>query len=961
MSHISVMEALLDELIRLILSASLQSNFNRLSAIKCSAFHLLHQHNFARTNPFEVESQLDGLDEKFRIYGKDNLADALSECRSILNKNDTKWTPEILHFLLEISHRPVSSSKLENLEYLKEPQNKNDPLKWSDILSEDALPEEKEIWDNVNFADESTDEEYDYKVTELETKEKNFSQSTLEIKTQVHPDIYIVESKDIEGLKKLRESQFWQKIPNVHGLRMETIKKSITELQAIREVLFMFGGYPTSLFEVNSQDSMVIEASKNYVLKQVSHDCFMSILQSLASQGTIVTTLRLWAKRPQINPLLQAFQLAVVERLDKFDKLLSRIHQTFLSPVHNTIVSLLKTWQEITPTVQFLAHLAEITNSIEREPNRHAFLYLEMLYNLTCTSQMAGDDTAYSNFGNIFFECFHNYLQPVRAWIEEGELREDDKNFFVCETTGNIEPSLLWESRYKIRKTKDGVLHVPSFLKHVAYRIFNTGKSIVLLKYLNKASLLQTINRSTEPSLDFETVCKPEAFQLVPFIELFNCSFEAWVSSKHQYAASLLKETLFNSCGLHTSLDALSHIYYLADGSVGSFFTAVIFKNLNSLKRSWSDRFTLTEHARNSFSSISSVSSERLNMSLSSLARNYRDVKKRRKSVRVLSTFEIKYQLSWPIQIIVTPEAMLSYQRIFIFLLQVRRSSHSLSRETFKVDRLNSINKNDEQALFYSLRMRLLWFAETFYYYLTCLVLEPCTQKMKADLKAAEDIDMMIKVHKDYIKRCIDQTLLGKNLDIIYNTILKVLDLGIRLQDARVNNDAMIKFAIDEQNSLMDLSFAGLGLSTENHHYRQKQQKQKYTHLSPNYYRKSTRKNSRWINDSSSSDQDTSNNHQIKNQNNVEFAVDIDHSILSSPSKLSLDGDYSDTATVDATENSPLQYISQLHRMKAAFHQHVQFIARGLKGVARATTSGDEARLWDTLSDMLEIGLTNYE
>lgn len=958
MSYLIVIETLLDELIKLIVSASLQSDSKRLSAIKSSALHILRQQNFARTNPFEVENQLDGLDEKFRIYNRDNLADALSERRSLLNKNETKWTPEILDFLLQISHKPVLSLRAENLEYLKVLQTKNDyPLQWSDILGENVLPEEKEIWDNVNFADESTDDEYDFKVKELETKEKDITDSKFETKTPVHPNIYIIENKDVEGLKKLREFQFWQKIPNVNGIRMETIKKSITELQAVREVLFMFGGYPTSLFKVNSQASMIIEASENYALKHVSHDCFMSVLQSLADQGTIVTTLRLWTRRSQVNPLLQAFQLAVVERLDKFDKLLSGIHQTFLSPVHNTIVSLLQTWQKITPTVQFLAHLVEITKAIEREPNRHAFFYLEMLYNLTCTSQMAGDDMAYSKIGTIFFECFHIYLRPVRAWIEEGELGEDDNNFFVCETTGNIELSLLWESRYKIRKTKDGVLHVPSFLRHVAYRIFNTGKSIVLLKYLNQATLLQTINRSKEPSLDFENVCKPAAFQLVPFMELFNSSFDAWVSSKHQYAASLLKETLFNSCGLHTSLDALSHIYYLADGSVGSFFTTAIFKNLNNLKSSWSDRFALTEHARNSFSSISSVSSERLNMSMSSSIWNYRDVEKNRKSVKVLSAFELNYHLSWPIQIVITPKAMLSYQRIFIFLLQVRRSSHILSRETFKIDRLNSINENDEQALFYSLRMRLLWFTETFYYYLTCLALEPCTQKMKADLKAAEDIDMMIKVHTDYINRCIDQTLLGKNLNIIHDTILKVLDLGIRLQTARVNNDAMIKFSLDEQNSLMDLSIAGLGLSIDNYHYR-KQQQQKFIHLTPNFSRKSTRKNSKWINNSISSDHDTSNNEQIKYHNNMEIE-DISRSILSSSSKLSLDGDYSDTASSDTTENSPFPYASQLHRMKATFHQHVLFIARGLKGVARATTSGDEARLWDTLSDMLEIGLTN--
>ncbi|KAI6250030.1 Gamma-tubulin complex component 2 [Erysiphe necator] len=954
--HIEI-ETLLDELIRLIASPSLQSHPKKLNTTKDYALHVLRQQNFARTNQFDVESQLNGLDEKFRIYGRDKLADALIERRSILYKNETKFTSEILHFLLEISHRPVSDLEYKFFDSPKESNTSNDlPLQWSDVLDKETLSKEKEIWENVNFVDTGSDDEYEFEITKLVASENNSSlDNRPKAKTKNLQGIIFLNSKDNDGLKILRESQFWQKIPNVNGIRMETIKKSITELQAIREVLFMLGGYPTTLFKINSQTSVIIEASKDYALQHVSHDCFMNILRTLASQGTITIKLRLWVKSSQVNPLLQAFQLAILEWLDKFDVLLSEIHQRFLSPSNNTVVSLLKVWQEITPTVSFLTHLVEITRIIEQEPNQHAFLYLEMLYNLTCTSQMAGDDAIYSNIGKVFFHCFLVYLRPIRAWIEDGELRKDDPNFFVRESIENVELSSLWETRFKVRKTKDDVLHVPCFLRHVAYRIFNTGKSIVLLKYLNQASLLQTINRSTEPPLDFETVCKPATFQLVPFMELFNISFDAWVSSKHQYAASLLKDTLFNSCGLHASLDALSHIYFLADGSIGSLFVATIFKNLDNLKTSWNDRFTLTECARNKFSLVSSVLSERLHVSMSSLAQNHQNLKKSRKSVKVFTAIELKYQLSWPIQIIITPMAMPLYQRIFIFLLQVRRTSEILTRETSQVDRLNCIYEIDEKALYYSLRMRLIWFTQTIYYYLTSLVLEPCTQKMKTDLRAAEDVDMMINVHVDYIKKCIDQSLLGKNLEIIYSTVMNVLDLGICLRDARLNNDAVTKFTLNERNSLMDLSIAGLGLYTTNHHYRQ-QEHQKSDIRSPRYNRRhytyNNNNNNRKWNDDSSSDDDYSYYKKIKKKENNLEIIDNDLSILRSPSKLS-----SDNFEDDNDHISVFPYISQLRHLKATFNRHVRFIANGLKGVARATTNSEEARLWDTLSDMLEIGL----
>jgi gamma-tubulin complex component 5 len=413
-----------------------------------------------------------------------------------------------------------------------------------------------------------------------------------------------------------------------------------------------------------------------------------------------------------------------------------------------------------------------------------------------------------------------------------------------------------------------------------------------------------------ELSLDFDSVCNPEVLEYAPFPELFDSAFHAWVESKHHSASSMLRRILFDSCGLQTSLDALSHLYFLADGTTASVFTNSIFDKLDTLDLSWNDRYTLTELAQSTFGAIPSLSSDRLRASVLTLSRKHQGVAKCRRTVKVLSILELKYHLSWPIQIILTPATISTYKKIFTFLLQIRRSSHILSRQRLITDGLTKSSSSDERALYYSLRTRLLWFTQMLYYYLTSLVLEPLSQKMRADLKATEDVDTMIEVHTCYIKTTIDQALLGSKLELIHKTILKILDLGIKLEDAQAANAAANKEALEKQQEMMDLSMASLGLHTP-------QRKGRSRPLL---------KEAKGEAESSSDDEE---------QN-----IDVDLSILSS--------------TFD--EKGDLLYVEKLRNMKTDFDRWVRFVASGLRGVARAG-GGGEARSWDTLGEMLENGL----
>ncbi|CZR56752.1 related to GCP3 (gamma-tubulin complex) [Phialocephala subalpina] len=912
MAHLAKLGALTDELVTLITLRTATSDLAQFNIHRESALRALRHHNHPRTNQFDVTSQLDGLEEKLRVYNEDPLADALRERLNTLSSLEVKWAPEILHLLLALSDDPVRNSKLKDLDFLKEPEPDEGPrLQWKDLCADDPLLREKKIWANVDFGAESSDGEdgYDDSRSEASGSTDLTGQSSVEEDPSRRPEDYAVDTISKEGLEILRNEQFWQKIPIINGVRLETVRRPISEIQAIREVLFMLGGLPTSIFEMPTPTTM--EPSKSFVLKTASPDAFLKLSKSFAQQGSAILLLRSWVKRTQSIHLLQAFQGSISERLAQLDKLLAETQLRFVAPQDDIIVSLLAIHEDFRSYTRPLSRLSEMVKKLDEDQYAHAFRYLEVLYDETCTSQMAGDDEMYAFMGKIFFECLQVYLRPIRTWMEDGELRRGDKVFFVLEAVGDIEPASIWESRFKIRRTQGGILHAPRFLHATANKIFNTGKSVVVLKHLKQFGLLQAARTGIEPILDFDTVCNPTLLGLCPFPELFDSAFDSWIQSKHHQASSLLRKTLFDSCGLHTALDAMSHIYFIADGITGSKFTNYVFDKLDTLNSSWNDRFTLTELCQSTFGTLPSVSTDRIRMTVLPLNRKHQDVAKCRRSLKALSILEIKYHLAWPIQTIITPATMSSYRKIFTFLLQIRRSTHILSRQRLIVDTLMQNSGTDERALYYSLRMRLLWFNQMLYYYLTSLVLEPCTQKMQADLKAAADVDAMIQVHSAYLKTTIDQALLGSKLQLIHKTILKILELGIELEDAQAANAAADKQTAEQQQEMMDLSMASLGLHTPRKKAKPVQD-----------FRRSVRSRT----EESSSEEEEYDH--------------VDLSILSSPG-----GDDEDEL-----------FVEKLRKMKSEFDRLVHFVASGLKGVARAGGS-NEARSWDTLAEMLESGM----
>ncbi|KAI0503370.1 Spc97/Spc98 family protein [Xylaria bambusicola] len=769
MAFAARLSSLTDEVVELITSTTAEVDRRRFDAFRESSLRQLRQHSFLRTNHFEVYSALDGYEERFRILNRDQTADALRDRLDALARCSNKWAPDSLDLLLRLADQPVQKSNLLDLELLKEPEVHPEPaLKWRDIAKEDGWKEDHELWRNVNFGGDSSDEEYDHE-SDASAQSEDTSLSSGEARYRKQPTDYLERPQVQFDIHEIRTSQAWRTDTSRTNPGASSHKIDITQIQCIREILFMLSGLENGLFDSQGQPSLGIQLSHS------SWQIFRSLLVPMSDARRRLSLLRKYARQQQQIPLLQAFQAAIESRLRAFDSTIASMQAYYVSTNQDFVASVLKLLDDLNPHIRPLESLAETVERLEQARNSYPFHCLELLYDSAQELQLNGNDKVYRFIGQLFFECFAVYLRPIRCWMEEGELMNSDETFFICRSLGDVSRSQIWADQFKLKRTLEGSLFAPRFLQPAASKIFTTGKSIVILKLLGKCWPTQQRTLESAIQVDMSAISI-----MMPFSEAFEQMFEEWMQSKHHAASATLRQTLFQTYNLWSDLTILQHIYLMSDGSRSEHFANAVFNNIDILNVNWHDRFNLTEIAREAFDRL--VEPHRLNVT--ALQNNSSlDVKSIRRTVREgLPCICITYRLPWLSRIVLSDESLEQYQRVFTLLLQLRRASYVLTRHRILSEGI--VSTTVEQETFYSLRSKLLWFCNTLQSYLSTLVIGPLVVKLSGEMKKAEGIDQMLTLHSTFTKRIVDEACLGGKLDPIRQAILDIFDLAVRLRNA---------------------------------------------------------------------------------------------------------------------------------------------------------------------------------
>ncbi|OOQ89040.1 putative gamma-tubulin complex component GCP5 [Penicillium brasilianum] len=770
---LAALGSLTDELITAVAKiAPERKESPRVQSIKRRVEAALRPGTHGRINQFEVARQLEGLQEKFQVLNRDELAAALRSRLAELQDYPNAWHPEILSLLVELSDRPAQLSNIDRLATpLVANQAPEQPLSWADLDAHGAAYSDEEIWEEVDFGPSSSDDELTSVISEISLTRRRPRTPSVPEQDYVIPDEVFVSGEDEDLIIAIEKAQFWkpENKPSIPR-RKEEASCPVTELQLARETIFMLQGLPTSIFwRLDNQ----IEVDRSYTLAHSSQTALLSLLKFFTETGSKIDALRRFTEAPQSIAYMQTFCRGIEDRLREFDGLLSKIQCSYLSA--GSMVSLLQLNDDVRQWSHQLLLLSNLVSKVDQNSANQPMRCLDLLYNLVYMTEALGDEETSRALAILFFSCFKTYTRSIELWMESGQVDPLDAAFFVKRKSENGDLRTLWHDWYEIDEGYQ-TQNIPQFLEPSLLKVFTTGKSIVFLRHLN--ALPDRSESATKADTIFDNVYSESTSTALPFSALVESTFDRLVDLNHSASAGLLRTALDEQCGLWVSFDALQHVYLGQDLSILGMIDAKIFE-LMDRGRSWDDKFLLTEVTRSAFSAMPSMDVSRL--VVRSDGSSSRDSLSLARTVKILETISIDYVLPWPVANIVTQDAIQIYQRASTFLMQIRRAKYALVKQRLRDGRAAADDR--EGALVHSLHHNLLWFLDTLYAHLTYLVISTANQSLHQTLSIAEDVDAMITAHNSYVSSLEKQCLISENLSPIHDAIINLLDLSIHFAD----------------------------------------------------------------------------------------------------------------------------------------------------------------------------------
>ncbi|KAL4888624.1 Spc98 family-domain-containing protein [Aspergillus ambiguus] len=749
---------------------------SRFRSLKRRTEDALKSNAYPRTDQFAVAHQLEGLQEKFQVLNRDELADALRSRLAELEQHQSRWFPEILSLLLQLADRPAQRSRLDGIEKAQ-PKEVAKPLSWSDLDGAGAAYCEEDIWEPVDFAGGSSDDDLSSVSSQGSYRRRLPEDPITPDEDYVIPDeAFFSKDTEEELVTSIERVQFWKEENNSGIGREGASSRVVTELQVVREAIFMLQGLPTSVFWHLDDGSVVVD--RRYALKHLSNEALSSVLRLLSSTAVQIDVLRRFVKSFDQGsvPYMRTFNGGIEDCLNSFDKYLSKLQARYLCEGSRTNVSLLQLSDDVRRESRLLLLLASLVSDPRHKAQDNPVRCLELLHDLVCMTQATGDDDAFMYLAKLFFACFETYARPIRLWMETGQLEEPGA-FFVLDNRNDNDLRTLWQGWYALDEYS-GSLNAPNFIWPMTRKIFVTGKSRVFLRQLSTS---EGAEQGSKSLLTFEDVFLPDSSFCLPFSELFESALARIVDENHSAASTLLRKELDQQCSLLVSLQSLEHIYLCKDMSVFASIDDKVFDLIDRGRAAWSDRFLLTELVQSAFSALPFVDPSRLIVRSSNSTVSKQS---NRRSVTMLQAISLDYILPWPVANIVTRESILRYQRISIFLMQIRRATQMIVKQRLQYSDPTDRTLDDRSnTLSFALRHNMLWFLNTLYSHFTDFVISTTTESLQKSLFEASDVDSMIAVHRTYMSSLEDQCLISRNLHPLYRATITILDLCVSFAD----------------------------------------------------------------------------------------------------------------------------------------------------------------------------------
>ncbi|KYG42617.1 hypothetical protein M433DRAFT_137101 [Acidomyces richmondensis BFW] len=771
MAHTARLDALAEKLVTT--TTHISQNDARFQALRRIAVHGISDQRHVRTNPFTVQRTLAGLLEKFIVLNRDDLAEALQDRLDQLPSSN-KWLPDILAFLLQLSHRPTEETHLEDVKALGLPLIPRCEVTWEQILAEDPLDEEG-IWDNVDrgyhsSGDDTTVNEELHSEHTTSTNATSVNEDLLAI-AKLHltrPDPSLLD--DIVNFRK-----HCQLPANPSEVQI------LSELTLIREIIAMMNGLP-SLLHQRDEASHALHIRAKITVEGVGVSTMRSLLNSCVRMGTNLDFLRRWCACKQKVAHLESIQAAVEKLLGALQRELAALERSYVYPSMDTCVSIIKVFSELEQLVRPLTHLSTLIWRHQKfvSDGMASFSFLNALYDQVCMSHLSGDG-AFAAVAKVLWASFDTYLRPLNNWIQSGSISsEDSDNFFIIDAKSDCVAGKMWHDRFSLRTSKNGETFCPKFIAPFVHRIVTIGKTKAFMRLLDPAVGIDSVTYGNVPFLPtFDDVQRQIAeHPCLPFPQLIEDILDKWLISAETSGKCIIRDTLMENYGLRSYLMAMPYVFFARDGTLFQSFAETVFRRISYNSGMWQgDSFLLTELAQNTIGNAPGVDTESIAVLLqpqgegSSQLESYVTQK--------LSTLRLKYAVSWPVQNIIEQGTQKVLSAIFVFLLQIYHIKFLLSPElfSFRMCRSAGFQISKAMAAAIQLRFRLICFVDILIAHITTTTSSQ-SQMMRSQMESADSIDSMANIWTAYVQRLETVLLLSLNLKSINSAIISILVSG---------------------------------------------------------------------------------------------------------------------------------------------------------------------------------------
>jgi len=729
----------------------------------------VNRHSYGRTNQFEVSEKLDGLEEKFQILTLDNLSDALHQRRSELKDYEHHWLPDALDLLLHLSGDPARISRVIKLYHVSPKIGSSPPLKWKDILADDPIDRNDLLWRVPDFKDHSDsgyDDEDEFSNTPSSPPSARKSRTQIRSPQLTQPDklVYDIDVQEdaVDVLQEIETRNVLQ-------------SRRMTELQLVREVIFVLRGLPSTLFV---QEQGVYHLNSSLSVRGIVGEVLHHIAERIFALRLCIDQISQWLTKDSECLYITTMKSAAELCVQHFSAALDRIQENLVDSKENFVVSItqvIDAVEDLSLEVQAIAHFLELV-----EP-QDPINFLEVLYKSTSDVQLLGEPRSYQALLSILLPSLTAYLQPVWRWIESGAV-EQEPGFFVKVRATKINLRNLWNEQFTAERTgSDRPLY---FLLDSLDKVLSCGKTAAFIHHLelNFVSMPQ----ARRIRLQFETSLKALASDLqIPFAAAFESLWQEHISSLLQEHTANLKFLLDTNCGFTYSFDAIDMIYLGQGGAILADVEDKIFAKIDRCTNSWNDRFLIADLLEEAFEANGSPRLADA-ITVRSTYTSSETMQNRRRSVHILNAVAFEYNPPWPIANIIGDDSMGAYQRVALILMQVRRAKYCLERTGYTCASTLPLSEQvglTDQKFAQLQAFTLGNFVNTLYSHLATTIIPPLTKSMRSSMVNASTMNDMIEAHQQYITRLELSCLAAPRLKVLRQALLTLLDFCIRFSD----------------------------------------------------------------------------------------------------------------------------------------------------------------------------------